>query len=185
MDNGVSSYRRFLDGDDEGLTNIIRDYKDGLILYLNKYVNNIYTAEELMQETFFKIAVKRPKFKGEHSFKSWLYTIGRNVAIDHIRHNSSHTVSSIDDMTNYLKDESDFEKECIKDERKLIVHKAMSSLNAEYKQVLWLVYFEEFSNLEAALVMKKNKKQIENLIFRAKASLRNILEKEGFEYEEL
>ena len=61
VDNGESSYRRFLDGDDEGLTLIIKDYKDGLILYLNNYVNNIYIAEDLMEETFFKIAVKKPK----------------------------------------------------------------------------------------------------------------------------
>ena len=52
MDNGVSSYRRFLSGDDEGLTLIIKEYKDGLILYLNSYVNNIYVAEEIMEETF-------------------------------------------------------------------------------------------------------------------------------------
>lgn len=33
MDNGASSYRRFLDGDDKGLSEIVRDYRDGLILY--------------------------------------------------------------------------------------------------------------------------------------------------------
>ena len=30
MDNGASSYRRFLDGDDEGIVEIIKDYKEGL-----------------------------------------------------------------------------------------------------------------------------------------------------------
>ena len=49
MDNGASSYRRFLDGDDKGLEEIVRDYKDGLILYLNSYVSNISVAEELMR----------------------------------------------------------------------------------------------------------------------------------------
>ena len=50
MDNGASSYRRFLDGDDKGLAEIVRDYRDGLILYLNGVVNNISVAEELMEE---------------------------------------------------------------------------------------------------------------------------------------
>ena len=45
MDNGASSYRRFLDGDDKGLAEIVRDYSDGLILYLNGVVNNISIAE--------------------------------------------------------------------------------------------------------------------------------------------
>ena len=36
MDNGASSYRRFrLEGDECGLAEIIRDYRDGLIFYLN------------------------------------------------------------------------------------------------------------------------------------------------------
>ena len=47
MDNGADSYRRFLNGDDNGIVEIIRDYKDGLILFLNRYVNNIHIAEDL------------------------------------------------------------------------------------------------------------------------------------------
>lgn len=69
-DNGASSYRRFLSGDDEGLTEIVRDYKDGLMLYLNGFVNNISTAEELMEETFFKIITKKPRFREKNPFKT-------------------------------------------------------------------------------------------------------------------
>lgn len=185
MDNGVSSYRRFLNGDDEGLTLIIKEYKDGLILYLNSYVNNIYIAEEIMEETFFKLAVKKPKFNEKSSFKTWLYTIGRNVAIDYLRHNSKFSTSSIEDMQNYLKDEASLENLYIKSERKIIVHKAMSNLRPEYQQVLWLIYFEDFSNEETAQAMGKSKRQIENLLFRAKQSLKSILDKEGFQYEKL
>ena len=185
MDNGECSYRRFLDGDDEGLTLIIKDYKDGLILYINSYVNNIYIAEELMEETFFKIAVKKPKFAGKCSFKTWLYTIGRNVAIDYLRHNSKASVLSIDNMENYIKDETNLENIYIKNERKITVHKALSDIKPEYRQVLWLIYFEEFSNSETAQIMNKSKRQIENLVFRAKQSLKTVLDKEGFVYEKL
>lgn len=185
MGNGESSYRRFLNGDDEGLTLIIKDYKDGLILYLNSYVNNIYIAEDLMQETFFKIAVKKPKFKGKSSFKTWLYTIGRNLAIDYLRHNSKASAFSIDIMENYIEDEANLEKTYIKNERKIIIHKALTTLKSEYRQVLWLIYFECFSNEEAAQVMNKSKRQIENLLFRAKQSLKSTLDKEELEYEEL
>ena len=60
MDNGASSYRRFLEGDDKGLVEIVGDYKDGLILYLNGYVNNIFIAEELTEDTFFRLITKKP-----------------------------------------------------------------------------------------------------------------------------
>ena len=58
MDSGADSYRRFLDGDDEGLAEIVREYKDGLILYLNGYVNNLYIAEELTEDTFFRLITR-------------------------------------------------------------------------------------------------------------------------------
>ena len=185
MDNGASSYRRFLDGDDDGIVEIIKDYKDGLTLYLNGYVNNIFVAEELMEETFFKLMMKKPRFTGKYSFKTWLYTIGRNVAIDYVRHNEKISDTSIDDLENYLYEEDSIESSYLREERKIAVHKALRKLKAEYRQVLFLIYFENFSNAEAASVMKKSKHQLENLVYRARLSLRSELDKEGFVYEEL
>ena len=185
MDNGASSYRRFLDGDDNGLAEIVRDYKDGLILYLNGFVSNISVAEELMEETFFKIITKKPRFSAKHSLKTWLYTIGRNAAIDHLRHNSKQADVSVDDIEDHLKDEYDLEKAYIMEERKIAVHKALRNLHPEYRQVLWLLYFENFSNTDAATIMKKNTRQMKNLVYRAKNALKSELDKEGFIYEEL
>ena len=54
-----------------------------------------------------------------------------------------------------------------------------------YKNILWLVFFEGFSNREAAIILKKSERQIKNLLYRAKQSLKQKLEKEGFVYEEL
>ena len=185
MDNGASSYRRFLDGDDKGLLEIVQDYKDGLILYLNGFVNNLSVAEELMEETFFKIITKRPRFAEKHSFKTWLYTIGRNVAIDYLRHNSKRADVSVDDIEGILKDEYDLEKIYIIEERKIAVHNALKKIHQEYRQVLWLLYFENFSNAETASIMKKNARQLKNLVYRAKNALKSQLDKEGFLYEEL
>jgi len=184
VDNGASSYRRFLNGDDEGIAEIVRDFKDGLILYLNGYVKNIYTAEELAEDTFFRLMVKRPKFLGKSSFKSWLYSIGRNVAVDRIRHDHKMSDTPIEDMETYLSDEYDLERSYIKEERKIEVRRALDKLPLDYRQVLWLIYFEGFSNAEASVIMKKNERQIRNLLYRAKQSLKNELEKEGFFYEE-
>ena len=65
MDNGACSYRRFLDGDDKGLVELVGEYKDGLILFLNGYVNNISVAEELTEETFFRLITKKPRYSGK------------------------------------------------------------------------------------------------------------------------
>ena len=186
MDNGASSYRRFRDdGDESGLVEIIRDYKDGLIFYLNSFVGNIHTAEELAEDTFVLLGTKKPKDKGKSSFKTWLYTIGRNVAIDHLRKRVKAEELSIDDIAERISDEEGLEEAYIREERRIAVHRAMRDLKPEYRQVLWLIYFEDFSNKEAAAVMKKSVHNIETLVYRARKSLKSQLEAEGFIYEEL
>ncbi len=184
MDNGASSYRRFLDGDDKGIAEIVENYKDGLILYLNGYVNNVFIAEELTEDTFFRLLIKKPRYSGKSTFKSWLYAIGRNVAIDFIRHNSKQLNTPIEDMENYLSEEQSLERSYIKEERKIAIHKALSKLSVDYRTVLWLVFFEGLSNKEAAIVLRKNERQVRNLLYRAKRSLKSRLEEEGFAYEE-
>ena len=90
----------------------------------------------------------------------------------------------LDDMENLLSAEQDLEHNYIKEERKIVVHRAISNLSEDYRTVLWLVFFEGFSNKEAATAMKKSDRQIKNLLYRAKQSLKSYLEKEGFVYEE-
>lgn len=184
MDKGEICYRRYIDGDDNGLVEIIRDYKDGLLLYLSGITGNMSLAEEIMEETFFKIAVKKPVFRGKSTFKTWLYSIGRNAAIDNIRKNSRISFMSVDEYTD-IADEHDIEMEYLKEEQKITLHKALHNLKQDYRQVLYLTYFEDFTINETAEIMKKNKKQINNLLYRAKQSLRNELEKGGFVYEGL
>ena len=185
MDNGASSYRRFLDGDDEGLAEIVAEYKDGLILYLRTFVSDIYSAEELAEDTFFRLMVKKPRFSGKSSFKSWLYAIGRNATVDYIRHNSRISDTPVEDMAECLADESDLEKSYIREEDKLQVRRALNNLSHEYQQIIWLVFFEDLSSNEAGQIMRKSPRQIRNLLYRAKQSLRSELEKEGFIYEKL
>ena len=185
MDNGASSYRRFLDGDDEGMVDIIRDYKDGLILYLNGYVNNIFVAEELMEETFVKMVTKKPKFKEKYAFKTWLYTIGRNVAMDYLRHHKKMADTPIDDLENCLVEEESVERAYLREEQRIALHRALRQLNPDYRQVLYLTYFDGFSNADAAVAMNRSRRQIENLLYRAKKALKAQLEKENFVYEEL
>ncbi|MGN1002348.1 MAG: RNA polymerase sigma factor [Oscillospiraceae bacterium] len=185
MDHGASSYRRFLDGDESGLVEIIRDYKDGLILYLNGFAKNIHTAEDLMEETFVKLVVKKPRFSDKYSFKTWLYTIGRNTAIDHLRRHSRDAELSPEELQSIRSDEESLERSYLQKEQNILIHRAMGRLKTEYRQVLYLSYFEDLSNAQIAAVMRKSKRQIENLNYRAKAALSAELEKEGFVYERL
>lgn len=179
--NGSYNYYRFLQGDEDGLVEIIREYKDGLIFYLNTFTNDIFVAEELAMDTFVKIGIKKLKDKKYASFKTWLYTIGKNTAIDYLRKNSKKNIP-LDDKNIFS--ESILET-ILKDERKIIIHKAMNNLKMEYKQVLWLAYFEKFSNKEISIIMNKKVHNVETFLYRAKKSLKKELEMEEYFYENL
>jgi RNA polymerase sigma-70 factor (ECF subfamily) len=184
MDNGASSYRRFRDnGDDSGLDEIIMDYSDGLMLYLTSIVGNIWTAEELTEDTFVLLGTKKPKYKGNSSFKTWLYTIGRNLALKHLKKAAKYSAVPIEEISELSSDEEAVEDAYIKKEQQIMVHRAMRKLNPEYQQILWLTYFEGLTSKEAAIVMKKSVRSVESILYRAKKSLRSQLEMEGFDYE--
>ncbi|MBR6503259.1 MAG: RNA polymerase sigma factor [Clostridia bacterium] len=183
MENATTNYRTFLNGDDQGFTQIVEEYKNCLTLYINSYVSNIFIAEDLMEETFFKILIKKPKFNEKSSFKTWLYAIARNIALDYLRKNSNVTVP-IENYENSLVEELTVEQQYLIKEQKIELYNAIKNLSSEYRQVLFLVYFENLSNAQVASIMKKSNRQIENLLYRAKNALKKHLEKEGFVYEE-
>lgn len=185
MDNGAENYRSFLQGDDKAFVEIIRDYKDGLILYLNGFANNILTAEELTEDVFFKLVTKKPRFNEKSSFKTWLYAIGRNTAVDYLRRNKKKKEVSAEEIRETEDERLSIEQSYIKQERLLLIHRALEKLKPEYKQVLWLVYFENFSQKETAKIMKKSVHSIETLVYRARLALKAELEKGGFIYEDI
>ena len=73
MDNGASSYRRFLDGDETGLNEIVEMYGDNLMYFINGLVKNIDMAEDLMEDTFMELVVHKHHFREESSFKTYLF----------------------------------------------------------------------------------------------------------------
>ncbi len=183
MDTGAGSYRRFLEGDESALTEIVSEYRLGLQNYINSIVNNFAVAEDLTEETFVKLFIKKPKNKGTASFKTWLYTIGRNSAIDWMRKNPQGREVSFDEIFNIAIEEEQFLQLYIKDEEKRAVHDALDSINPDYKNILTLFYFEDFTLEEISKIIKKSKKTTSVLLHRAKKSLKNKLEKEDFIYE--
>lgn len=183
MDTGADSYRRFLEGDETALVEVIAQYRLGLQNYINSIVNNLSAAEDLTEETFVKLLIKRPKNKSTASFKTWLYTIGRNTALDWMRKNPRGRDIPIDEIINVASEEEQFLQMYIKDEEKRAVHDALEGINPDYKNVLTLFYFEDFTVEEIAKIIKKSKKNTSVLLHRARKSLKNQLEKENFIYE--
>lgn len=183
MDHGSNSYQRFLKGDDTGMEEIITEYRDGLIFYLYKLVGSVEKAEELAEDTFVLLCVKKPKDKQKCAFKTWLYTIGRNLAVDHLRRLAKHATVPLETYNGTDSNPETPEAEYIRNHRKRIVNQALSRLKPEYRQVLWLLYFENMQHKEIAIIMKKSVRATQMLASRAKQALKTELIKEGFTNE--
>lgn len=182
MDGSAKAYRQFLAGDDSALEGIISIYAQGLMLYLNTFVKDIHVAEELTEETFVKLVLKRPRLEKDHAFKTWLYTIAGNVAKDYLRRRRNRHISL--EECAQLADLELLERSYIRHEDKRMLHRAMGMLKTEYQQILWLIYFEDFSHREVAVALGKTLHNTHVLASRARKALKDKMLEEGYVYEE-
>ncbi len=179
MDNGASSYRRFLDGDKSGLNEIVDMYGNNLMYFINGFVKNITLAEDLMEDTFMELIVHKHFFRGDSSFKTYLFKIGRNKALNALKREKVFV-----SLETEIEDTEKLEDLIIKTDKNRHIRDAMKKIKDDYATVIHLLYFEGMSYEEIGKVMKKSNKQIKNLAYRARNSLKEVLEKEGFSYEE-
>ena len=180
MISDETAYRRYLDGEEKAADLLVEKYGDPLTLYINGYLKDIHEAEDLMIEAFSQIFAKERPITGAGAFKAYLYKTARNLAL---RHRKKHRLS-------FLRfEELDFEPrdvpadaELSRSERSRQLYDALGKLKEEYREALYLVYFEDMSYRNAATVMNKSEGQITKLVYRGKQNLKAILEQEGFTY---
>lgn len=175
-------YSRFLARRNEDDFRILLErHKESMILFLNGYVHNMEDAEELMLDAYAQVAAGTKAFLGRSSFKTWLFSIGKKMALAHLR-----KAKRFPDTREMLRDSDAFvpsaELHILRDERYGQLYQALSKLNDDYRQVLTLQYFEEMTNEELCVVLGKNKKQVYNLAERARKALKEELERMGFDH---
>lgn len=188
MDIGASCYRRFLDGDESGFDELIHLYHDNLIYFIHRYVKNFEAAEDLAADTFMELIVHKKRYSFKSSFKTYLFSIAKNKAVDYIRREHRLISFSTEDMpTEYeesLIDYDSVERTVITNDEMEKLRRVIDSLHTDYAMFLHLAVFEGLGNEEIAKVMKKTKKQISNLAHRSRQALEEILGKEETSYDE-
>lgn len=176
MDNEV--YSRFLEGDENALREIIDEFCVPLAFYIDGMIRNVSAAEDLAEDVIVELVLNTKKFRREASLKTYLYRIARNKALDYLRKRKRHPQVELDETMKA--DEMEMLDEMMAEEESRKLYACMEKLPPQYKEVLYLSFFEEMDNTQCGRVMKKTKKQVENLLYQAKKQLRNVLEQEGF-----
>ena len=169
-------YRQYISGDETGLDELMKKYGDPLILYINGYLHDVHEAEDLMIEAFSYLFTKKPRIR-DGGLKAYLYKAARHMAL---RHKSRRRLFfSREDLTEEPDGQTLVEEVVRTKERDQILHFCMDELNPDYREALYLTYFEGMSYLQTAEVMGKSVKQITKMVYRGKERLRGLLEREG------
>jgi RNA polymerase sigma-70 factor (ECF subfamily) len=77
--------RRFNEGDAEAFESLMRRYERPLYNFILRSVRRRDRADELLQDVFMKVVQRSGDFKGNSKLSTWIYTIARNLCIDHSR----------------------------------------------------------------------------------------------------
>ncbi len=176
------AYKLYINGDESAAAILVERYGDALTKYIDRYTHNSADAEDLMIESFTRLFAKdRPIRMQSGMFKAYLYKTARNLAL---RHASRRRLSilSTDDVDFEIAGDDSAHLEVFRDERDTMLASAMDKLKNEYRETLYLVYFEEMSYRDAARVMHRSESQFTKLVYRGKQNLKTLLEKEGFDH---
>ena len=65
MNSDEALYRRYLAGDEQGLSELMERYGNALTLYINGYLHDVHEAEDLMIEAFAYLFLKKPTIRDD------------------------------------------------------------------------------------------------------------------------
>jgi len=180
------SYR---DGDEDAFEMLYRRYEKLLLNFLYYMVMNAVDAENLCQETFFRIVRAKRKYEATAQFKTWIFQIALNLCRDKLRrmkHRShlslnAHASSQNDgdiELQELISDPSaDLEKYVEKDELEALVQGAIASLPEDERLVVILKEYQELKLSEIADIMNCPIGTVKSLNHRAHKKLKKILAK--------
>ncbi len=173
-------FEELVAGNRECLRPLMERYGDACTLYVNGYVHDIDTAEDLMIEAFSRMLAKRPRLYAG-GFKPYLYKTARNLALRHIRLRGR--FMSMEDLNVEPEGGEHVEDNILRDERARALYRCLANIAPDYREALYLVYIEGMSYDEAGAVMSKTRKQVDNLVQRGKNAMRPLLAEEGVTHE--
>lgn len=141
-------------GDPSCLATLFERHHRDVYQFFLRMLRHKALSEDLVQEVFLKMLKKADSFRGEGSFRGWMFCIARNAALEHIRKNKRRGDEALDDETlEKLSDERSAEQTAAGREKVDLVMQAIATLPAAMQEVIFLGRFEfdSFEELGQAL----------------------------------
>jgi RNA polymerase sigma-70 factor (ECF subfamily) len=157
--------------DPDLLDRLIEQYQHRLLRYLLYLTGRRELAEDLFQETWIRVLERGHQFNDRFAFSTWLFSVARNLAIDHMRRKQP---SSLDGLLNDGEDAFDvpatgqasaFDR-TLQREQNEHIEAGMQHLPAEYREALVLRFQEGMSLEEISNVAKVPLGTVKSRIYR-------------------
>ncbi|WP_420627202.1 RNA polymerase sigma factor [Candidatus Leptofilum sp.] len=147
-------------GDSHALETLYDRYAPILLGVVLRIVQQRAVAEEIVQETFWRVWDKAATFdSAQGKFSTWMYSIGRRLAIDHTRRQKvrPEAASSEAEEEKMLREPDDADVVATADLRieQARVRSALAALTPEQYQVIELAYFKGLTRKEIAQAIDK------------------------------
>lgn len=138
-------------------------------LYLMKMTGNSSSADDLLQEAYYRFLRTRRHYDSDEHRRNYLYRIATNLARDGRRQAQAVPMSAPDEEAGSLVDEQ------ARAAGRADLARAMSRLRPRERALLWLAYAQGSSHEEIAGSMGLRKASVKQLLFRARKRLADLL----------
>ena len=152
---------------------LYREFYPQVYAYLLKLSGDEAVAEELTQDTFFKIFKKIGEFRGDCKFSVWACRIAKNGYYSYLKKQKRLGELPAEMSSD---EENDFEKRFADRELSIKVHEALHGIPEPYREVFWMRVFGELSFAEIARLHGKTESWARVTFHRAKLKVREAIE---------
>lgn len=174
--------QRYFQGDEKALEFLIERYLKQVYGFLCRYTGNLAEAEDITQEVFVRVWCNLKKFDQQKSFKTWLFAIAKNAAIDYLKKKKSIPFSALEDeegniaALDELVDPAPLPDEILaRADVAGWLNSVLAKLSLADRLVLTLYYKEQFNLREVAEILNESVDTVKSRHRRALLKLRNIL----------
>jgi len=153
----------------ENIDEIYKKYAKLIKNYIFSITGNIELSEEIMQETFVAAINQINNFRGDCEISVWLCSIAKKILYKETKKNNSKILVPIEELE--IADSKNVEIECIINDNKLKLYKALQNLDANTREVMYLRLTGDLTFKEIGKVLGKTENWARVTFFRGKQKL--------------
>lgn len=152
-------------------------YCKAMFVVANRYVNDSFLAEDIMQESFIKAFKSIDRYKNEVPFGAWLKRIVINQSIDALKKKKLELISMNEETLRVVDDEDWKVDESITVDE---VKSAINDLKEKYRLVLSLYLFEGYDHDEISQILGITSNTSRTHLLRGKRILKEKLKSSSY-----